>query len=261
MKYKIKTQNNKRYIVIPQLEELGLKHCFTTIDMNINLEDKKSTTQTKENLEYVFKFLNIAPPQLFYTIQTHSKDIITVKDLNQGKKAPLGRYFSDKDGLTTNLNNVALLTTFADCTPILLYDPIKKVHTNIHSGWRGTLQRIGANGVDIMVRDYSCNPKDIIAIIGPSIGKQDFEVELDVKTLFANEFAFHSEVITQKNDIKYLIDLQTISRRVLLQKGLTKDNITTINLSTKSTPMLHSFRRDQDNFGLMALVSMLDNFI
>lgn len=261
MEYKIKTENNKRYIVIPKLEELGLKHCFTTIDMNMNLEDPNFTKQTKENLESIFHFLKTAPQQLFYAVQSHTKDIVIIKDIHQGKQSSLGRYFVDNDGLATTLEGIALLTTFADCTPILLYDPIKKVHANIHSGWKGTLQRISAHGIDHMVGNYHCNPKDIIAIIGPSIGKEDFEVELDVKNLFKNEFDFHNEIITQKNDVKYLIDLQTTSKKILLQKGVKEENITTIDLSTKSTSMLHSFRRDKDNFGLMALVSIRSDLI
>lgn len=257
MKYKIETKNNHKYIVIPELRELGLNLCFTTNDMDIGLKTNGNVDDIKQNFKYIFEFMGVNPKELYSGYQTHSASIVNVKDMNQGSVYATGKVFYDTDGLVTDIENIALISRYADCTPIILFDPVKKVQSNIHSGWKGTLQRIGANGVDKMVNDYGCNVEDIIAIIGPTIGKNDFEVESDVKVQFQEQFDFYNEIINKKNDIKYLIDLQTTNKRILLEKGIKEENITIIDLSTVSNDFLHSYRRDKDKFGLMGAITVL----
>ena len=108
-----------------------------------------------------------------------------------------------------------------------------------------------------MVRDYQCDPKNIIAIIGPSIGKDDFEVEEDVASHFKAIFQDDYTVIRKKDAIKYLIDLQEINKRILIESGIKKENITIVDLSTKSNPMFHSYRRYGSEFGLMGCITYL----
>lgn len=257
MEYKIESKNNKRYITIPELAKLGLKHCFTTIDMDMGTKTNGCIEDIKENFRLIYDYLNINPKMLYNGYQTHSRNIAAVSDSHQGEETPFGRFFPDTDGIVTDKEGIALITRFADCTPILLFDPIKRVQANIHSGWKGTLQRIGANGIDVMKKQFNCDPNDIIAIIGPTIGKEDFEVDIDVMQMFKDEFDFHNEIIRKKDEIKYLIDLPTTSKKILLSKGIKEENITTVDLSTKSDPIFHSYRRDKEDFGLMGLISVL----
>lgn len=257
MNYRIIAKNNMRYILVPKLEELGLKHCFTTIDMDMGLTTNGSVDSIKENFEFIYRFLGINPEVLFSGFQTHTNNIVVIKDLDQGDDGEFGKVFPETDGLVTDIENIALITRFADCTPIVLFDPVKKVHANIHSGWRGTLQRIGANGVDILVNQYGSNPEDIIAVMGPAIGKDEFEVDIDVMEMFKNEFNFHEEIINKKDDVKYLIDLRTTNTKILLEQGIKEENLIILDLPTMSNPMLHSFRRDKDKYGLMACITYL----
>ena len=257
MSYKIETKNNIRYITISKLTELGLKHCFTTSDMDIGFTTNGSVESIKENLQSVYDFLDINPDILYNGFQTHSRNIAVVENMQQGLKNEFGRYFQDTDGLVTDKENIGLITRFADCTPIILYDPIKGVHSNIHSGWKGTLQRIAANAIDVMKIQYNCNPLDIISVIGPAIGKDEFEVDEDVKELFHKEFGYLENIIMKKDEIKSLIDLQTINKNILLENGIGEDNIIIVDLKTMSNDMLHSFRRDKEGFGLMGVVTIL----
>lgn len=257
MDYKIITSNDIRYIIIPELTQLGLKHCFTTKDMDMGIRTNPSILDIKNNLTQINKTLDIAPKVLFGGIQTHSKNIVSALDLKQGEENEIGSFFPDTDGCVTNLKDAALFTTYADCTPIILFDPVKKVHGNVHSGWKGTLQKIGQEAINKMVQDYNCKTKDIVAIIGPSIGKDDFEVESDVMEQFQEEFDFHKEIIRQKDMIKYLIDIQETNKRILIKGGIKESNITVIDLSTKSNPLLHSYRRDGSEFGLMGCITSL----
>lgn len=246
-----------RYIMVPELTQLGLNHCFTTRDMDMGIRTNPSTQDIKNNLAHIYKTLEISPRVLFCGVQTHSKNILSVLDINQGEVNEIGQFSQEIDGLVTNREDVALMTTYADCTPIILFDPVKKVHGNVHSGWKGTLQKIGQQGVQKMIEDYGCNTRDLVAIIGPSIGKDDFEVEKDVMSQFQATFEFHQEIIVKKDDVKYLIDIQETNKRILLQSGIEESHITTIDLSTKSNPMFHSYRRDGNEFGLMGCITCL----
>lgn len=257
MNYKIVNRNGIRYIIVPQLESLGLKHCFTTIDINMGFFYNSLPHEIIDNHKKIFDFLDINPREIFSSIQKHTNNIAAVDNINMGKEYEIGRVIENNDGFVTDMNNIALISKYADCTPIILYDPVKKVHSNIHSGWKGTLQRIGAVGVSAMVENYGCNPHDILAVLGPNICKDDFEVEADVKDLFQREFDFHHEIIFEKNHVKFLIDLHQTNKKLLMEAGIKEENISVIDLSTMSNPMLHSFRRDKDKFGLMAVVTSL----
>lgn len=257
MNYKIIIENKIRYITIPKLTDLGLKHCFTTIDMDMGIRTNPSIEDLKNNLALIYEALSITPKVLFNGYQTHSKNIINISDAYQGEESELGRFFPDTDGLLTNLKDIALITRYADCSPIILFDPVKKVHGNVHSGWKGTLQKIAKKAVERMIEDYNSNVEDIIAVIGPTIGKEDFEVEFDVMKKFKDEFNFHEETIFKKDKIKYLIDIQETNKRILLESGIKRQNITIVDLSTMSNPMFHSYRRDGEKFGLMGCITSL----
>lgn len=96
--------------------------------------------------------------------------------------------FDNIDGLITNKQNIYLSLRFADCTPILFFDPKEKVVGNIHSGWRGTVQKIGKKGLEKLIKNYGSKPENIICCLGPCIGKCHFEVGEDVKDIFENTF-------------------------------------------------------------------------
>lgn len=257
MKYLIKTYKGNNYLVLPKLIEMGLYHCFTTSDMDMGLKTNGSVESIKENFEIIYDFMRNKPKEIFSGFQTHTDNVQKVSSLNDGSYYAAGKYFEETDGLITDVPDIGLVTRFADCTPILLFDPVKRVHGNIHSGWKGTLQEIGAIAVDKMIQQYSSNPQDIIVILGPSIGKEDFEVDIDVMELFKEKFSFHNEIIFRKNDIKYLIDLKETIKRSLLNKGIDDKNIHNVDISTYSDPTFHSFRRDKKDFGQMALITML----
>ncbi|MDY0235888.1 MAG: peptidoglycan editing factor PgeF [Gudongella sp.] len=258
MEYKIVEKNGYRYITIPELTELGLKHAFTTIDMDIGMSTNKNIENLKKNVQEVYDFLDVQPKILYNAYQTHSSNVAIIENLEQGIESQLGRYFPDTDGLITRRDDIALITRFADCVPILLFDKTNKVMANIHSGWKGTLKEITKQAIYVMKRSFNSDPKDIVAVIGPAIGRDDFEVQIDVASQFKDKFIDWEDTIRKKNEIKYLIDLQEINKRILLDSGIQEKNLSIIDLSTyKEKEIFHSFRRDGEKFGLMGLVSVL----
>jgi polyphenol oxidase len=160
------------------------------------------------------------------------------------------------DGVVSDRLNVALVTTFADCIPVLLADPVKRAAAVIHAGWRGTFERIAACGVQKMCKDFNSNPCDILAGIGPGIGRCCFEVGPDVTNLFFSEFHNLKDLITDvSNTNRRKIDLQELNREILFQARLRKENIVVADLCTFChEDLFFSYRRDGKVSGRMAAV-------
>jgi len=142
------------------------------------------------------------------------------------------------DALVTDKYNIPLMVMVADCIPILFYDMTKNIIAVAHAGRAGTFENISGNTIDTMIKEFNCNPKDIVADLGPSIQKCCYEVSLELvdetATTFGEQFVF------QRN-----IDLQGINKQQLLEKGLQEKNITISNTCTKcSNKPYFSYRKD-----------------
>lgn len=219
--------------------------------------------------------LNIDKTKIILPKQTHTDNIriIEEKDIidsnnNCTKKDNLDNIDSnlvtnlfyklrDIDGLITNVKGAILATTFADCTPLFFYDPIKNVIGNIHSGWPGTTKKIGAKAIDMLVKQMGCNPKNILCFIGPHIRKECFLVNDDVKEIFEKTFldiCKKYNVIEETNlhnekGKQYRIDTTLINKIMLKEKGILEENIFDCNLCTVcNKDMFHSRRAEGINY-------------
>lgn len=112
-------------------------------------------------------------------------------------------------------------------------------------------------GVHVMKKDFNSKGEDIIALIGPSIGRDDFEVEWDVASRFIEIHGHIPEAVRKKNESKFLVDLQLINKQLLLNAGIREENIHIIPISTFSDSRFHSYRRDQASYGLMGMLTMI----
>lgn len=180
--------------------------------------------------------------------QNHTANVAIVTEEN------IDEAFSNTDGLITNIKNVALITSLADCQGILLYDKKKNVIANIHSGWKGTLKGIVKKCVEMMINNFQSNPLDIVVQITPSILGCCFEVDEDVKNLFIESFKDINNYIKVgdiiDNKQKYYIDTTIINREVLIGLGIPYNNIKISNYCTKcNNKYFHSYRCEKDNSG------------
>ena len=198
----------------------------------------------------------------FHTIirakQTHSNNIRIINEDN------INGDFENVDGLITNLKNIALVTSVADCQGILLYDTKNKVIGNIHSGWRWTLSRISTNAINIMIKEFNSNPEDLKVYISPSIHQCCFELWEDLKISFEKEF----KEIDMTNIIKmwefkdweqkYFMDIVEVNKRVLLDLWVREENLIISNeCSVCNSEKFHSYRKDKPNDGRnIALISI-----
>lgn len=228
-----------------------LIHCYTLRKHNCNLDITKP--ENKENLKECYrkisKILKTNEENIVQPYQTHTDNIEIVEITKTSYK--------EVDGLITDKKDILFATTSADCISLLFYDPNKKVISNIHSGWRGTVKKIGKKAVKMMIDKYNSDPKDIICCICPSIRKCHFEVDSDVMEIFEKEFKYTGridEIIEKVNIIenkqKYYIDTVLINKIILEEIGLDKNNIIDSGICTVcNSDSFHSYRVDRNKSG------------
>lgn len=195
-------------------------------------------------------YTNIVKPN-----QAHTNNIIKVEEkVNKNQPDFNLKEYNSTDGLLTNNKNIILATTNADCILLLFFDPIKKVISNVHSGWKGTLQRISVEAIRKMQKEYGCNPEDIICCICPSIRKCHFEVHKDVQEPYYKEFKNLKDIdkiIVPTSDTTWSIDTVEINRVILKEAGLKEENIIDCRIcSVCNSNLIHSFRVEKEGYGL-----------
>ncbi len=196
--------------------------------------------------------------------QKHTNIVKIVEHEEQG--IILGdKNYENTDGLVTDKKEVVLATTNADCTLIMLYDPIKGIIGNVHSGWRGTFQKIVINAINTMINIYGSNPSDIICCICPTIRKCHFEVEKDVKDMCTDIFSYTNKIDNiieyagKKDGIdKWMIDNVLINKLLLQEVGINPENIIDCGIcSVCNSDKIHSYRVEKNGYGLCtAVISM-----
>lgn len=235
---------------------LKVVNCFTLKPYNFR-DTQVSIDEQEKQYDEIMNKLNFKAIKFIKANQTHTSNVEVVTKDNLNDK------FIETDGLITNLKNVALVTSLADCQGILLYDSKKEVIGNVHSGWKGTLNKIVENAVKLMIDTYNSNPEDIEAYITPSILKCCFEVDEDVVDMFKNNFDNIDDLITLgefKDKQKYYIDTVEINKRILLNLGLKNENINLSNLCSKcNNDIIHSHRADGVDSGRnVAIICMTE---
>ncbi|MBO4432036.1 MAG: peptidoglycan editing factor PgeF [Clostridia bacterium] len=262
----IKRSDGVLYIEFPKLAAAqGVRHIFSTREggvspgargsMNLSFRNGDSRENVEENYRRICKIAGIDVSHLVLTRQTHTNNVITVGTEHRG--TGYGKpEFSDVDGLITDTPGVALVTQFADCVPLLFYDPVARVIANSHSGWRGTVQKIGAVTVRKMVNGFGSRPENIIAAIGPAICKDCYEVDTRVFLAFKEAGFNLSSIFTPKPDGEhYLLDLIKANKEILLDAGIRPENLDIADLCTaENSSLLHSHRATAGKRGNLAAI-------
>lgn len=153
------------------------------------------------------------------------------------------------DALITNRKNIAIGILTADCVPILLYDEVNKVASAVHSGWKGTIQKIACKTIEKMKQEYGTKSRDITAFIGPYIGQCCYEIGDEVINKFKMDELYKDMQIIENRKL----DLGKCVIRQLESKGVLRENITHLNICTFCNKEidLYSYRRDNVKCGRM----------
>ncbi|WP_129596417.1 peptidoglycan editing factor PgeF [Anaerophilus nitritogenes] len=258
------------FFTIPSFEKTKLvKHGFSSKIGGVSKGSYESlnlgfkTNDLKENVENnykkITKALDLSIQNLVFSDQVHKDHIKIVTKKDCGKGIIKESDIKEIDALITNEKNVALTTVFADCVPIFLLDPVKKVIALAHAGWRGTALKIAKKTVEKMIQVYQTNPKDCLAAIGPSIGRCCYEVDEGVIKEFNKEFTNVDEFVFSKGNGKYMLDLWKANQSTLKEIGLLERNITISNIcSMCNSEIFFSYRKDEGITGRMAAIIELE---
>ena len=197
---------------------LGGVSTGTQESLNLAFGRGDSMENVETNLRLLAGAIPFDPEKLVMTRQTHS-DIVRV--VTEKDAAGLcHRNYPECDALVTGTPGVALMIFTADCTPLLLYDPVTGAVGAAHAGWRGTAKAIGAKTVEAMVRNFGCRPENICAAIGPNIAQCHFETDADVPEAMRDAFGDEAEAFIEKRGGKYHLDLKGINALALRRAGV-----------------------------------------
>ncbi|MCD7836324.1 MAG: polyphenol oxidase family protein, partial [Lachnospiraceae bacterium] len=188
------------YLTFPILTDTGIvKHLFTTriggvsdgifSSMNLNLNRGDNPERVRENYVRIGKVLDITPEDMVLSMQTHTTNIRRVYKEDAGKGIIKPPDYENVDGLVTNAEGIALVTSYADCVPLYFVDREKHATGLAHSGWRGTAAKMGIRMAEKMKEEFGSSPEDIVAAIGPSICRDCYEVSKEVADEFTELFA------------------------------------------------------------------------
>lgn len=136
-----------------------------------------------EDLKYYEELGNgfgITPDDMIRVPQKHSSNIMVAKKSDGGKGVTKNEIDGDCDGIITNEKGLMLLTIEADCTPVYILDPVKKAIGMVHSGWRGTVNRITEKAISLMEQNYGTKKDDLMIYFGPAICGNCYEVDTDL---------------------------------------------------------------------------------
>jgi len=213
---------------------------------SLSLSSDKNIENIINNRKTLAKALNIPIENFVFQQQEHTKNIsiITSEYISQNIHSKQHRIMNN-DGMVSHEKGICLMVMGADCVPILFYDPVKEVIGAAHAGWRGTVQGIAMEIVIYMKLHFGCNPEDIFAGIGPSIGPQNYEVDLPVYSAFNETFPYANELfVTGKKPGKFMLNLWKANQMQLLSVGLKAENIEISNLCTfENNAMFFSARK------------------
>ena len=260
---KINESKGVTYLTFPALEKLpGITHGFSTrlggvsggiwSSMNLSFTRGDEESAVKENFRRFSAALGFRPEDIAASSQTHTANVrvMTEKDRGNGVTRP-GSY-EDVDGMVTDVPGVILATFYADCVPLYFVDPVRRAVGLSHSGWRGTVGRIGAVTVKKMQEVYGSKPEDIYGAIGPSICQDCYEVSEDVILEFQKAFGSDAgkSLFYKKENGKYQLDLWEANRLIMEEAGLMPEHISMPGICTCCNPeFLFSHRASKGKRG------------
>lgn len=260
MKWKLKSEVNTMrmkakdgvpYFVFPNLEDTGLvRHGFSTrlggvsegylAEMNLSFTRGDKPENVKENFRRMADAIGFDPESLVLSQQTHTTNVrlVTEEDRGKGFTKPLD--YEDVDGLITNVPGLTLATFYADCVPLFFVDPAHHAIGLSHSGWKGTVNRMGAVTIERMKEAFGTEPEHLRAAIAPSICQDCYEVSEDVALEFKKEFWKHADerLVYRKENGKYQLNLWRANEIVLLEAGVKPEHLAVTNVCTCCNPDL-----------------------
>ena len=256
------------------MEELPyIKHAFSTkvggvskgifATMNLSFTRGDDVEAVKENYRRFFEATGMNLDKMVMSDQIHEVDVLKIDEevLSDLSNDMEKRRVSSIDGMITNLKNVPLVTSYADCVPLYFVDTVNKAIGMSHSGWRGTVKGMAIKTAEAMTREYGTNPEDIIAVIGPSICKDCYEVSKEVTDEFHKAYDGRfdvSSIYEITSPEKRQLDLWEANKQIMFLAGIKEENIITSSVCTSChDDLLFSHRKTAGKRGNLVAVLQL----
>jgi hypothetical protein len=216
---------------------------FTT-GCTIDFTFERSVPLKPEQSEYLRKRVGAAVPKIFNINQQHGVNIVTAKTLDIPKvQTPKA------DAVITNVPGIPLTVRTADCLPVFVYDPARKVIALIHAGWKGSQKTIAAHTIKKMNDLFKCQTTDLLVVFGPAIRSCCYQVGEEFRRYFP-----HS---TEVRDKKYYMDLITENKNQLARMNVKESNMFDFKVCTCCDTKYFSYRREGDSAGRMLSLIMI----
>ncbi|WP_156414471.1 peptidoglycan editing factor PgeF [Caviibacter abscessus] len=217
-----------KYIEFDILKNYG----YIAIQTTKNAGNMKNV-QNRDNILLELKLNN---KKIVNAIQTHSTNILCVD--NETDITNL----ENIDGFITDKNDFVFLMYFADCLPIFLLDKTNNVYGLIHSGWRGSSNKILSKAINLMKEKYNCKPENILVVFGASISSRNYEIQTDTVNELAKKLDFNNMILY--NNEKIYLDNKKLNYELAIREGIKEENIYSNNYCTYKNNF-YSYRKDK----------------
>ena len=220
--------------------------------MNLSFTRGDEDAAVHENYRRLAEAVGFSAEDIVTSDQTHTANVRVITEEDRGNGITKPRPYTDVDGMVTNVPGLVLATFYADCVPLYFLDRKRRAIGLAHSGWRGTVNRMGQAVLSAMEKEYGTDPADVTACIGPSICQDCYEVGEEVIAEFAAAFReeHHPALFYKKENGKYQLDLWEANRIVLREAGVPETGISVTDICTHCNPeLLFSHRTAADRRG------------
>jgi YfiH family protein len=219
------TKETIRYYTFESLDEAGLCHAVVTrqggvspepwLSLNLGGTVGDAPFRVAENRRRAFETIGFPVEAAFDVWQVHSVDV-AIADTPR----PLNAKHTQADIILTDRPGVVLFMRFADCVPVILYDPTRQILGLTHAGWLGTARQAVRVAVEAMHTRYHCQPSNLLAAIGPSIAAHHYPVGPEVVGAIRSSFGQESSAILSASDDSTCLDLWQANQILLNQAGV-----------------------------------------
>lgn len=261
-------KNEVNYISIPEWEREGVKIAFTARhggvspfpyhSFNLAYHVGDEAESVLENRCRLTSLLETGLDEWVSGQQVHGSRIEVVDRRHAGRGArSYDSALPDCDAMVTAAPGLILAAFYADCIPVFLFDPVKRLVAVVHSGWKGTMAAIAPATIEVMTTTFGSNPEDVRAFIGPGIGSCCFRIQADLALKVESVFARFNGII-DSDEKGYTWDLKASNYLLLEEAGLKASHIIDCGLCTSChSETFFSYRKEQGNTGRMAAVIAL----
>lgn len=222
---------------------------FASLNVGNTVGDDEAAVA--ENHSRVYARLGLSRERVATPSQVHGNRVATVTASDAGRVLP------NTDGLVTATPGIALMLRFADCQPILLYDPVHHALGLLHAGWRGVAQGIARRGVETMHGAFGTQPHDLVACLGPAIGPECYTVGQNVAAAMSYALPDWKKVLALEGEDTWRLDLSAANAQQLAVAGVKQ--IEQSHLCTACRlDEFYSHRGDNGRTGRFAVVAFLE---